>query len=247
MSKKERTQRLLDRLRVWCDRGQDRLQWVSEFLVVSPQRLERWFSRTEEPIGRQVSRLRGLVGKLIDEVETADLINSAIFGGRGKLILGDPVRGEPDVLVNLPEGKFWIEITRAIYSQEHMKELSAIKEKSDTESMVTNLSKEEFPKYSIPLGFQFAINEKAKKTYSVTDPVNLAIVHFGPVDDSESTIETLRKLSRPNEFKFERVFLVFWTRRCREDEWYVMQQYPPLPEQPFLGTSSYLLSETAKS
>jgi hypothetical protein len=42
-----------------------------------------------------VSRLRGLVGKLIDEVETADLINSAIFGGRGKLILGDPVRGEP--------------------------------------------------------------------------------------------------------------------------------------------------------
>jgi hypothetical protein len=193
-----------------------------------------------------VSRLQELVGKQIDELETADLINSAVFGSRGKLTRGDPNRGEPDVLVNLLEGKFWIERRRAIYSQEHMKELSAIKEKSVSESMVPEITKEEFSKFSIPQGFRFAINEKAKKTYSVTDPVYLAIVHFGPVDDSESTIEMLRKLSRPNEFKFERVFLVFWTRRCREDEWYVMQQYPLL-QQPFLATSSYLLSETGGS
>jgi hypothetical protein len=61
MSRKERIQRLLDELRVWCDRGQARLRRASKFLEVSSQTLASWFSGTEEPSGRQVSRLQELV------------------------------------------------------------------------------------------------------------------------------------------------------------------------------------------
>jgi len=247
MSEEERTQRLLDKLRVWCDRGQDRLLEVSVILEVSPQIITRWFNRTEEPSKKQVFRVRELVEKLLDELETADLVTSAVFGSRVKLTRGDPQRGQPDVLVHLPEGKFWIEITRAPYSQKHMAEMfSMIGKKSDTESMISEISREEFSKFSVPKAFQCAINKKAKKTYSVADPVNLAVVHLGMVNDSESTIEMFRRLSRPAGFRFTKIFLIYWGRRCREREWHVMQQYP-LPEQHFLATSSYLVNETEES
>ena len=136
MSKKERAQMTIDGLRAWSDRSEYRLQWVSEALGVSLQTLASWFSGTEEPSSRQMSRIRELL-KQIDELMIGDLINSALFGGRGELTLGKPGRGEPDVLINLPSDKFWIEIGEATYGEEHKEELSLLRKRS-VESLVTS-------------------------------------------------------------------------------------------------------------
>jgi len=70
----------LDDLRAWSDRGQYRLQWVSEHLDLSPQTLASWFTGTEEPSSKQMSRIRQLL-KQISELEIGDLLNSALFDG----------------------------------------------------------------------------------------------------------------------------------------------------------------------
>jgi len=97
----------------------------------------------------------------------------------------------------LPKGRCWIEIGEAVYGEEHKEELSLLQKRKNDESQVTNISKQVFSSYSIPRGFQFVIDEKAKKTYTVTEPVILGIVHRGTVDDSNSTIQMFRQLVLP--------------------------------------------------
>jgi hypothetical protein len=146
-----------------------------------------------------MSRIRQLL-KQIGELEIGDLINSALFDGQGKSTLGDPDRREPDILIDLPKERSWVEIGEAVYGEEHKEELSLLQKRKNDESLVSNISTQVFSSYSVLRGFQFVSDEKSKKTYAVTEPVILGIVHRSTVDHSNSTIQLF-----PTAFKTWRV------------------------------------------